>query len=694
MKHVYLFLISLLSYCISNAQPVIDWRGTYGGSDFETPAAVQITPGGGIILAGTTFSNDGDATGNKGISDILVVKLKADRTVEWRKTFGGTNEDGAHDIQVTSDGGYIIAGYTKSTDRDVSHLKGTTDYWVIKLRADGTIQWQRTYGGTQQDVASSIKPLPGGGYIVAGYTMSNDIDVTNNHFQSLQDAWIVKLDNDGNIIWQRCYGGTDSDFAYHVEIAGNGFIFSGYARSSDGDIIRNNGNMDAWIVKLDATGAIEWQRTMGGAMNETAYDVKPVPAGGFIAVGSTSSASGDVIGNHGTTDVWVIRLAADGSTLWARCYGGTSLEAGRNVTVLPNEKFVITGSAESNDNDVQPLHGRSDYWIVGLNATGNIDWQTNLGGSEIDDAMTACYSTDGKLVIAGTSFSRDHDVNNWKDGGDIWLVQLKFNLPVPVITTQPKDTSVCAGTSASFHIAGTGIDSYQWQVFINNNWVDLTDNAIYDGVKTNALTIASGASTTATQYRCIVANAHGEVISNIAVYRINSTPIITAAPASTTTCTGTLLDLKLSAQFAETYQWQESTNGASWQNIAAATNPVLQVTVTNRSTSYRCTVSNKCKSVVSNAAIITGRNCNIPNAFSPNGDGINDTWQIPFLSDYTDVQVSIYDRYGSKVYETKGRYQPWNGTINSKVLPVGVYYYVINLNNGNTPFSGSLAIIK
>jgi len=693
MKQVYVWFVSLISFSALQAQPVIEWRGSFGGTDYETPSAVKPTPDGGIIIAGTTYSTDGDAAANKGVSDIIVVKLKADRTIDWKQTLGGSNEDGAHDLQVTSDGGYIIAGYTKSADGDVTQQKGAGDYWVIKMRANGSIAWQRTYGGSYMDVASSIRQLPGGGYIVAGYTMSNNNDVSGNHFEQTQDAWIIKLDENGNMVWQRCYGGTNSEFAYTIELAGNGFIFSGYARSQNGDVQQNKGHQDVWIVKLKDNGEIEWQRTLGGAMNEAAYDVKPVPGGGYIAVGTTSSTNGDVTGNHGTTDMWVTRLSANGTVVWSRCLGGSSLEAARSVAVASNGQFIITGSAESNDHDVLQLHGRSDYWVVALNNNGNIDWQKNLGGSDIDDATATSFSN-GKLLVAGTSFSADHDVIQPKNGGDIWAVEMKFNLPVPSINVQPKDTTVCEGNAAIFKIAGDNISAYQWQAQSGSAWIDLSNNGTYDGVHTNTLTIATATSNTSKAFRCIVSNQYNQVISRTASVNFLGTINVITQPASSTSCSGSEVTIAIAAQHAHFYQWQQSTNGSNWQNITTGTNSSVKIKVAEGITQYRCIISNPCTSAMSQPATVTGRNCSVPNAFSPNGDGINDKWMIPFLNDFADVHVNVFDRYGSQVFRSTGRYQPWDGSNNQRTLPVGVYYYVIQLDKHQKPFSGSLAIMK
>jgi len=166
-------------------------------------------------VAGETWSNDGDVSGNHGGSDYWVVKLNSSGDIEWQKCLGGTNSDGGifndyiYSIQQTSDGGFIMACETMSNDGDVSGNHGSYDAWVVKLNSLGDIEWQKCLGGTNRDIANSIQQTSDGGFIVAGYTYSNDGDVSGNH--GYCDAWVVKLNSSGDIEWQKCLGGTNWD---------------------------------------------------------------------------------------------------------------------------------------------------------------------------------------------------------------------------------------------------------------------------------------------------------------------------------------------------------------------------------------------------------------------------------------------------------------------------------------------------
>jgi len=169
--------------------------------------------------------------------------------IEWQKCLGGTSEDIANSIKQTSDGGFIVAGHAGSKDGDVWGNHGDYDYWVVKLNSSGGILWQKCLGGQDWDVAYSIQQTSDGGFIVAGYTESYYGDVWGNHGGS--DYWVVKLNSSGDIEWQKCLGGTYTDIAHSIqETSDGGFIVAGHAGSKDGDVSWNHGNYDAWVVKL------------------------------------------------------------------------------------------------------------------------------------------------------------------------------------------------------------------------------------------------------------------------------------------------------------------------------------------------------------------------------------------------------------------------------------------------------------
>lgn len=679
----------------SRSQTVtIDWQQTIGGSDFELPQSVNKTSDGGSIIAGTTYSSDGDMLNNHGVCDMYVVKLKADGSLDWKRNYGGSNEDGAYAIEQTKDGGYILAGYTKSNDGDVTGYHGISDCWLLKLDPQGNIQWQKALGGTEYDVALNIRQTADNGFIMAGYTISKNGDVTNKvGGDANQDVWIVKLDANGQVKWQKTYGGSNHEIPYKIIDAGNGYVVCAMSQSMDGDVTMNKGQRDIWVFKIDVNGVMQWQKSYGGTGNDFPYDIKPTVDNGYILTGSTTSNNDDMVGNHGSMDAFVMKLNGMGMLEWSRCYGGSSLESAKFVHQQVDGSYLVAGSVESADGNATAPYGKSDYWLFCIAATGNILWQKNLGGTNIDDAHAA-YATNHSVVLAGTSFSSDHDVKSSKGAGDFWVLNVKFN--APVITKQPINAAICSGGNAVFAIEAINVTGYQWQVLENNAWTNLQDNAVFTGTLTDQLSVNGSASLHQTRFRCKLSNQHSHVFSDEAVLVVNQVPVVTVQPKDAKTCSGT--EVAVIAQFDQVndLQWQQLQQNI-WTDMPNATQEILKVKPVYNGTNpqYRLKANNNCGKVYSNAVTVTVANCHVPNAFSPNGDGLNDTWEIPFLQNFPNHSVQVFARSGGKVFETYNGYtKNWNGSHKGNPLPAGVYYYIVQVNETNQQLSGALMIIR
>jgi gliding motility-associated-like protein len=468
--------------------PCIEWQKALGGTGFEVANAIQQTTDGGYIVAGYTSSNDGDVTSNHGAGDAWVAKLNGTGAIQWQKTLGGSNYDEATTIQQTTDGGYIVAGYTVSSDGDVIGYHGLKDAWVVKLNGTGGIQWQKTLGGMAQDEANAIQQTTDGGYIVAIFTDSNDGDVIGNH--GAGDAWVVKLSGTGGIQWQKTLGGTNTDAAKAIQqTTDGGYIVAGGTRSNDGDVIGFHGSEDAWVVKLNDTGGIQWQKTLGGTGTDWATAIQQTTDGGFIVAGYTDSSDGDVIGNHGSTDPWVVKLNGTGGIQWQKTLGGTGDERANAIQQTTDGGYIVAGYTSSNDGDVIGNHGVSDAWVVKLNGTGAIQWQKTLGGTSSEGATAIQQTTDGGYIVAGATNSNDGDVSVNHGSGDAWIVKLKDCLCTATITPTGPTSSLCNGSSVVLNGPITSGDSYQWQK---------------DGANITGATAASYTASTAGDYTLIV----------------------------------------------------------------------------------------------------------------------------------------------------------------------------------------------
>jgi hypothetical protein len=423
--------IFILIAAITFAQqaPAIEWQKCLGGTNADYALSIQQTADGGYIVAGWTASNNGDVSGNHGNYDAWVVKLDSAGNMQWQKCLGGTSDDYAYSIQQTTDGGYIVAGYTASNNGDVSGNHGLYDYWVVKLDPAGTLQWQKCLGGTNDDQAYSIQQTADGGYMVAGVTASNNGDVSGNHGN--YDAWVVKLDPAGNMQWQKCLGGTVAEYAYSIQqTADGGYIVAGFTESNDGDVSGNHGLYDYWVVKLDPAGTLQWQKCLGGTDYDQAYSIKQTADGGYIVAGITYSNNVDVSGNHGINDVWVVKLDTSGNIQWQKCLGGTVAEYAFSIQQTADGGYMVAGNTSSNNGDVSGNHGLNDAWVVKLDTSGNIQWQKCRGGTNYDQAQSIQQTADGGYIVAGYTQSNNGDVSGNHGLYDFWVVKLtnNFNL--------------------------------------------------------------------------------------------------------------------------------------------------------------------------------------------------------------------------------------------------------------------------
>ncbi len=425
MKKTLLILAFALVQLTTLAQqaPAIQWQKCLGGTVDDYAQSIQPTSDGGYIVAGYTQSTNGDVTGNHGNLDAWVVKLSSTGSLQWQKALGGTGDDVAYSIQLTPDGGYILAGYTLSTDGDVAGNHGGYDTWIVKLSSTGSLQWQKTLGGTAVDWANSIQPTTDGGYVVAGFTNSTNGDVTGNHGGS--DAWVVKLSTTGDLEWQKTLGGTGDDYAYSIQpTTDGGYIMAGYTYSNNGDVTGFHGGSDFWAVKLSSTGSVQWQKAIGGTGTDWAYSIQPTPDGGYIMAGFASSTDGDVTGNHGNSDACVVKLSSTGSLQWQKCLGGISTDEVINIQPTPDGGYIMAGYTQSTNGDVTVNHGFQDAWVVKLSTTGSLQWQKSLGGTSNERAYSIQPTPDGGFIVAGYTQSTNGDVTVNHGNYDFWVVKL------------------------------------------------------------------------------------------------------------------------------------------------------------------------------------------------------------------------------------------------------------------------------
>lgn len=425
MKKAYkLTAVIIFVICnLLNAQSSqIQWQKSYGGPGWDEAKSIHQTTDGGYIVAGASWENGGDVSGNHGL-DYWLVKLDPNGSIQWQKCYGGNGGEECASMDKTSDGGYVLVGKSNSEDGDVTNNHGGRDYWIVKVNSMGDIQWQKSLGGSGNDRAFCVRQTNDKGYIIAGESESNDGDVAGNH--GGVDYWIVKLDSVGGVQWGKSLGGTDDDSPSSViQTLDGGYIVCGLTWSNNGDVISNHGGTDYWVVKLNSTGNIQWKKSLGGSDLDNANSIIQTIDGGYLVVGAASSKDGDVTGNHSSFDYWIVKLNSIGNIQWQKSFGGNNADAATSVLQTSDAGFVIAGYAASSEGDVTGNHGGDDYWIVKLNTIGSMVWQKSLGGGGEDFAFSVKQTADKEFIIAGYSNSKNGDITNNHGNNDYWIVKL------------------------------------------------------------------------------------------------------------------------------------------------------------------------------------------------------------------------------------------------------------------------------
>jgi len=298
-----------------NGSGTLLWSRTFGGSQNELCYAFHNTSDGGYILTGETLSFGAGGT------DLYLVKTDADGYMVWNKTFGGTGYDLGHSVLECSDGGYVVAGTTQMGT-------GSRNVYLIKVDVNGSLRWSRIHSGLTYNYGYSVQQTSDGGYIIAG-------EASSIAFQS-QEVYLVKTDADGYMVWNKTYGGVNNDFGYFVrQCSDGGYIVAGRGNSFGG------GDYDFYLVRTNADGNMLWNKSFGGSNSDVAYSIQQTSDGGYIIAGNTFSFGA------GDSDVYLVKTDADGNLEWNTTYGGTDYEIGFSVHQTTDGGYIVAGSSDS-----------------------------------------------------------------------------------------------------------------------------------------------------------------------------------------------------------------------------------------------------------------------------------------------------------------------------------------------------------
>ncbi len=387
---------------------------------------------------------------SNGTPDYWIVKTDALGVKQWDKRFGGTNWETFGSLQQTADGGYIIGGYSSSSaNGDKSQTsRGLIDYWIVKLDAAGIQQWDARFGGSANDYLTTVIQTSDGGYMLCGFSGSGSSGDRSQSNQGANDYWIVKTDANGVKQWDKRFGGPQDDWAYSiVQTTDGGYIIGGTSASgAGGDKSQANrgplNTMDYWIIKTDASGNKLWDKRFGTSDDDLCCVALQTSDGGFVLGGySSGTANGDrSVNSRGSYDYWVLKTDAAGIKLWDKRYGGSEIDYLFAMEITTDDGFIMGGTSYSgiSGDKTQASRGNEDYWIIKTDDSGNILWDKTMGGSDSDWLNYIDQTMDGYYIAGGWSNS---GINGEKTQAlvgisDYWLVKLgpPVSLPVKIIS--------------------------------------------------------------------------------------------------------------------------------------------------------------------------------------------------------------------------------------------------------------------
>jgi hypothetical protein len=426
------------------------WDRTFGGNQYDNLTAMIKTGDGGYLLGGESLSDiSADRTQTShGRLDYWIVKTDASGNKIWDKGFGGSGNDRLSAMITTADGGYLLGGESDSgISGDKSQAsQGNRDYWIVKIDANGAKQWDRRFGGSNDDGLLSLVTANDGGYLLGGYSFSN---ISGDKSQVGLGTWIVKVDGNGNKMWDKSF--EDRYFTSMVTTNDGGYLLGGWS-----NIGALSDSPDFWVSKISNNGGVIWEKTFGGSDFDVLQSLLQTSDGGYILGGSSSSdISGDKTQpTKGGMDYWIVKIDASGRKLWDRSLGGDADDVLSSI-VESNGGYVVGGSSSSGiaGDKTEDNIGGDDYWILKIDKNGNKSWDRTFGGTDVDQLVVLLPTASGGYILGGKSLSNisGDKSQNSKGDFDFWLLSSYFpDCPTQIQVCHWNDVSLtasgCSGT--------------------------------------------------------------------------------------------------------------------------------------------------------------------------------------------------------------------------------------------------------
>ena len=507
-------IIGMMIASLAQAQtPTLQWQKTIGGSLADgtgcfncAPTIVRFTSDGGYVVAGSSSSSiSGLKTDNsRGKEDYWIVKLDATKNIVWQKTFGGTDDDRLRVLETTLDDGFILGGTSNSTaggDKTDAGFNAAAfpDMWILKLNSTGNIEWQRTLGGIYSDVPQSIVQNADSSYVIGAWSGSDTIGGNKTtHMKSFSsDYWVVKLDKKGSILWQKDYGGqaiySTSTLTCLNKTNDGGYILGGTSYSGTGATGVGNdktdtcrGGNDYWIVKIDGNGTKQWDKTFGGSKSDSPSSILQTSDNGYIVAGySTSDSTGDKTENSiaktGIDDYWIIKLNANGNMQWQNTIGGYNADYAKQVLQTVDGEYIVAGFSDSPAYaDKSVSSQQTDYWLVKLDAAGKVKWDKTIIAQGNDYCTSVQQAADSSYVLIGGSYSdKQYDkTENSYGSTDFWLLNVKLSVPLAIAEIENNKNDIRVYPNPAANTISVEIKTLDHETIQNVSIIDIQGRVV------------------------------------------------------------------------------------------------------------------------------------------------------------------------------------------------------------------------
>ena len=669
---LFFMLLSLFPLVIAaqGAMPVFQRDFTAGGTKMDRCASAMQTPiEYSYIFGGTSSSSaTGEVTAlNNGLSDFWVILYDTTFTIKWNKTYGGSKKDSMSLMVSNGDGSYLLAGSSNSnkSGSKSQNSRGDYDYWIVRIDKNGNKLWDATFGGDSTDILLGAEQTSDGGYILAGYSLSGKSGDKSSASKGNKDYWVVKTSAGGAKMWDVTIGGDSNDVATCVLLQNGGYMVAGYSISdASGDKSQNSyGGYDYWVVQLNPTGKILWEKTYGGAQDDFLDDaVSNIRNASHVMLAGTSSSGASGIKttpNYGGKDYWMLKIDSVGNSGWEQNVGSANDDVLTDAIPTVEGSYMVGGysSGGGGGNKTSGTNGGVDYWILKLTGAGNVYWDRNYGGALNDTCTSIFQNCDRGFLIGGWSISPISGDKHLNSRGvyDYWVVKL-------AVPTDPNfdNQSICLGTPMNFHdLTNVWPDKWTWD--FGDSFTSPETNKSSDqhpihtysqpGIYTVTLWVQEGCQEDTFITRKVT------VWDNKILGKVNL-GLDTSVCVNQQIVLQSIEDIPLGSK----YLWS---TGDTTPTITIDTIGFYQLTVTNA----QCVMQDEvevdyCPEIF------------IPNAFTPNGDGKNDIWYIYGVG-LRDVEYMIFDRWGNLLFTGKGQEVGWDGYFKNDLCQIDVYVYKV-----------------